>query len=938
MRRNVSLALCIALSCGWPLVSLSQNASQTDVLYLSGKDRLDSVMWDFFCTEGMNSGHWTKIKVPSNWETQGFGNYNYGHDHRNKDKKYGKESGLYKHTFKVPQEWKGRNVLIVFEGSMTDTEVKVNGKLAGPVHQGAFYRFKYDIGKLLNYHGDNLLEVSVSKFSANQSVNEAERYADFWIFGGIFRPVYLEAHPAVFISRVSVDAKANGDFSAKAYLNRGGAKLSLQCEVFTSTGDKIGETIHAPFGRNQAEVAIQAAFNRIDAWTPETPHLYQLRVSLFDGKKLLHHLNQTIGFRTVELRPNDGIYVNGRKAVFKGVNRHSFHPKSGRCLSEQDHLADILLIKEMNMNAVRMSHYPPDKRFLELCDSLGLFVFNELSGWQQGYDTVAGPKLIAEMIRRDENHPSVVVWDHGNEGGWTFANEKWFHVHDLQKRPVIYPWLHRNHVDTRHYPTYNDVVNRFAMGDKIFAPTEFLHGLYDGGHGAGLEDFWNAFIGNPRYAGGFLWVLKDEALWRVDLNCYDSDGNHAPDGIVGPNNEKEGSFYAIKEIWSPVQVKPVVIDRNFDGRLPLENRYIYSSLADCSFSWKLLKAGTPTAPESKVVASGDVVAPNVGPGETGYAQLSLPQDFDQADILLFTATDAHGREIYTWSWMIRTPAMVANDILGEMGEDGAVKATETDSGIVVEAAGVRLLFNRKNGFLVSARNSEGTISLSGGPQPVGHPNEIGDIAWRRDADGSFVLEGRYKEFPKSFSWRVYPNGLARLEAAAFSGNKTGVDYLGVSFTYPEALCTGVAWLGKGPYRVYKNRLKGAGYGVWEKEYNNTATGQSFDSLVYPEFKGYHANLYWAKLETRESPFAVYCETPGIYLRLFTPPAPEKPDRGAAVNYPEGDLSFLFDIPAIGTKFKQAEDLGPSAQKGVYRHHSGDQADPLRLWFDFRSGQ
>src|SRR5690606_19613814 len=114
----------------------------------------------------------------------------------------------------------------------------------------------------------------------------------------------------------------------------------------------------------------------------------------------------------------------------------------------------------------------------------------------------------------------------------------------------------------------------------------------------------------------------------------------------------------------------------------------------------------------------------------------------------------------------------------------------------------------------------GKISLNGGPAPVGHPNEIEEVSWRREAGGAFVLEGRYKEFPKTFSWRVYPNGLVHLEAAAFSGNKTGVEYLGVTFNYPETLCTGVRWLGKGPYRVYKNRLKGAGYGVWEKAYNN----------------------------------------------------------------------------------------------------------------------
>ncbi|WP_205896616.1 sugar-binding domain-containing protein, partial [Pseudomonas viridiflava] len=126
--------------------------------------------------------------VPSNWELQGFGKYNYGF---NKETNKGKEQGLYKYNFKVPEAWKNKKINIVFEGSMTDTEVKINGKSAGETHQGSFYVFKYDISNLIIFGGDNLLEAKVSKHSANQSVNEAERKADFWIFGGIFRPVYL---------------------------------------------------------------------------------------------------------------------------------------------------------------------------------------------------------------------------------------------------------------------------------------------------------------------------------------------------------------------------------------------------------------------------------------------------------------------------------------------------------------------------------------------------------------------------------------------------------------------------------------------------------------------------------------------------------------------------------------------------------------------------
>jgi hypothetical protein len=158
------------------LFTIHLSAQTTEKVYLSGTGSDQTVQWDFFCTGGMNANKWTKIAVPSCWELQGFGKYDYGFA---KDSVRGKEKGLYKHRFAAPANWKGKVINIVFEGVMTDAEVKVNGKSAGEVHQGAFYAFKYDISKLLNYGKENLLEVTVAKHSANQSVNEAERKADF---------------------------------------------------------------------------------------------------------------------------------------------------------------------------------------------------------------------------------------------------------------------------------------------------------------------------------------------------------------------------------------------------------------------------------------------------------------------------------------------------------------------------------------------------------------------------------------------------------------------------------------------------------------------------------------------------------------------------------------------------------------------------------------
>ncbi|MDP2113673.1 MAG: glycoside hydrolase family 2 TIM barrel-domain containing protein, partial [Bacteroidota bacterium] len=525
-------------------------AQKTEIQFLSGTGSDKTVDWDFFCTEGRNSGNWTKIPVPSNWELQGFGTYNYGHD---KDEDRGKEMGLYKYEFQIPKEWKNKQVNIVFDGSMTDTKVKINGVSAGKLHQGSFYRFKYDISDLLRYGRENLLEVSVAKHSENEGVNEAERRCDFWIFGGIFRPVFLEAKPKANIERIALDAKADGTFRADVYLNNIRDRMELKAQIKTLSGEPVSSPFSVIIDKTQTVASLQTFAENIKTWSPESPNRYRVDILLISYLDVIHEVSETFGFRTVELRESDGIYVNGEKVMFKGVCRHSFRPNTGRALNKQISIEDVNTIKDMNMNAVRMSHYPPDDHFLEVCDSLGLFVLDELAGWQSAYDTRVGSQLVQQMLFKDVNHPSIVIWDNGNEGGWNTDLDRYFDELDPQKRPLIHPWAEFRGTDTQHYKDYNYGVGTHQHGRLVVFPTEFLHGLYDGGHGAGLDDYWNMMLNNPLSAGGFLWDYADEAVVRTDKEgLLDTKANNAADGIVGPYLEKEGSYYTIKEIWSPV--------------------------------------------------------------------------------------------------------------------------------------------------------------------------------------------------------------------------------------------------------------------------------------------------------------------------------------------------------------------------------------------------
>ena len=496
------------------LGSLLASGQTTDVKYLSGQGSDDAVEWDFFCTGGRKSGEWNKIKVPSCWEMEGYGTFNYGHDKPKAD-----ESGLYKTTFEVPATWKGKRIFIVFEGSMTDTEIKVNGKQAGTPHQGAFYRFKREITKLVHMNKENLLEVKVNKMSSNTSINEAERQCDFWVFGGIFRPVYLEAVPNNFIEYTAIDARQHGELNADIFIDKKLSDIKAEIEIKDVQNQTMGKITSAPINEKTGKISLSGKIDNIKPWSAEDPQLYTAIITLRQKDKVLHTVTDRIGFRTVEVKPKDGVYINGVKMRFKGVNRHSHWPTTGRTTNKQLSINDVKLMKEMNMNAVRMSHYPPDKHFLEVCDSLGMYVIDELCAWQYPpYDTKVGTILVGEMLKRDLNRPSIIFWANGNEGGFNFDLDPLFPQYDPQKRAVLHPWALSGNINTVHYIKYNSGIGNMFHGRDIFMPTEILHGLYDGGHGAGLDDYWNLMLSNPLSAGMFLWDFTDQAVVREDKN------------------------------------------------------------------------------------------------------------------------------------------------------------------------------------------------------------------------------------------------------------------------------------------------------------------------------------------------------------------------------------------------------------------------------------
>jgi len=712
-------SICVLLLLVLIVLQTPAQNPKTEIVYLSGRGNNDAVLWDFYCTGGRNSGKWTKIAVPSCWEQQGFGSYTYGVNFYGKETHPGisTEQGMYKHTFKAPAEWQGKTVHLVFEGSMTDTRVSINGTKAGDVHQGGFYRFNYDITNYLKYGSDNLLEVSVNKESEDASVNLAERRADYWNFGGIFRPVFLKVMPSVFIGRTAIDAKHDGTFLAEVYLGQAvNEPLEISAQLFDAYGKAIGNEFSSLVAMGGDKTILRNHFDKVKTWTAEMPDLYNVKFTLKKNGEILHELSERIGFRSIEIREGDGVYVNGSKINMRGVNRHSFRPETGRTLNREQNYEDVRLIKAMNMNTVRLSHYPADPEFLDACDELGLYVMNEIGGWHGRYNTGVGRKLVHGLVQRDVNHPSVIFWDNGNEGGWNVELDKEFHVYDPQKRPVLHPQQDLSGLETMHYRSYGET-QEYLRGEMLFFPTEFLHGLYDGGHGAGLYDYWQMMYPHPRCAGGLLWVLADEGVVRTDLGGkIDNDGNHGADGIVGPHHEKEGSFNTIKEVWSPVWIDLKKLPENFNGKIPVENRYDYTNLNQCTFTWKLaqLPKYANASEKTKVIKEGKMKGPDLASRALGSIDLKLPADWKNADVLNLTATDPFGEEIYTWSWNLMQPKAIQSS-----GIDVSKAEVEFVGYYLIARAGdLELHFDRDSGMLLRVVRKGKTISFGNGPRFV----------------------------------------------------------------------------------------------------------------------------------------------------------------------------------------------------------------------------
>ncbi len=376
-------------------------------------------------------------------------------------------------------------------------------------------------------------------------------------------------------------------------------------------------------------------------------------------------------------------------------------------------------------------------------------------------------------------------------------------------------------LDTTHYPIYADMLKKLE-GPNLYIPTEFLHGLYDGGHGSGLQDFWDTMRSSPFGVGRFLWVFADEGLRRADdRGRIDNDGNHAPDGLVGPYNENEPSYYAVRDIYCPFVLTEPNMSAKWNGRVRVLNDYYFTLLNQCTLRWEL--GDFPNLQDTsaigfKVSDQDELTPPRIAPQATGEIKLPLPKKWYQHDALRLSAYDREGNELRQWTWPIRSQEEFAKANLPDESGDAATVTEEQDS-LVLAAGSTRITISKDTGYITAINTDGQTISLNNGPRIVGGTGTLKSVTHKADGKQLFVT-ATFAGNLQFVTYTMRADGWLRIDYALDITDEQA--NIGLTFDYPQDLISSMRWLGNGPEPVWKNRLAGTMLGVWNKHANNPA--------------------------------------------------------------------------------------------------------------------
>lgn len=611
-----------------------------------------------FWQEGYDVSGWADITVPGNWEMQGFGtpiyvNAGFGgfpvnppftsHDDN--------PVGSYKRSFDIPASWNGRRVFLHFGGSTSGMYVWVNGKKVGYV-QSTKNPAEFDITDFVK-PGKNEVACEVYRWTDGSYLEDQ----DFWRLSGLERDVYLystaDRRIADFFVRAGLDSKyKDGTFDLDVDLQNyaGATPVNVDVTVYDKAGRKVysaGKKVELPAGKKS--VNFDATIKNVKAWSAETPDLYNMVISLSEGGKLLEATSAKIGFRSVEIK-NAQLLVNGKPVEIHGVDLHEHHPTAGHTVDRATMLKDIEVMKQNNINAIRMSHYPQTPMMYDLCDEYGLYIVDEANIEIHGMgvrhnadlDTVPHPAYRPEwrasmldreksLVERDKNHPSVIIWSLGNEAGngQNFvAGYEWIKGRD-KTRPVqfeqadedyntdivcpMYPWIE----SMKKYAARTDVTKPYIM-------CEYAHAM--GNSTGNFQEYFDIIRSSPHMQGGFIWDWVDQGFLRTNedgktywtyggdygAQNYPNDDNFCINGMVLPDRTPHPGLHEVKKVYQDIRF-------SFDpakGTVTIENHFNHKDLSNYDFNWQILRDGV-------VVRKGTYKDVKAAPGKTVTEKIDL---------------------------------------------------------------------------------------------------------------------------------------------------------------------------------------------------------------------------------------------------------------------------------------------------------------------------
>lgn len=577
-----------------------------------------------------DDSQWKDFPVPGLFELNGYGDATYKNigyawaTQFDPNPPYISElnnyTGSYRRTFELPKDWKGKDVYFHVGSATSNLTLWVNGKYVG-YSEDSKVAAEFNISKYLK-PGKNLIAIQVMRWCDGSYFEDQ----DFWRFTGIAREVYLYARPKLHAADIRLNAALENNYQ-DGVLNY---KVSLKggkTDVAITLCDKEGKQIAQATG---AQGVIKVP--KVNAWTAETPYLYKAYITLKNKQGAAEVIPQKVGFRNVEIK-NAQLLINGQPVLVKGADRHEMDPDGGYVVSLERMIQDIKIMKQLNINAVRTSHYPCDPRWYDLCDEYGIYITAEanLESHGMGYEEKSlakFPEYIVPHIERNEgnvkpliNHPSVIVWSLGNESGYGVNFEKaydWVKACD-KTRPAQYE---RGGYDSKtdiYCPMYIGYEESESYcksnGTKPYIQCEYAHAM--GNSEGGFKEYWDLIRKYPKYQGGYIWDFVDQGLrdkspvtgkeiftYGGDYGRYPaSDYNFNCNGIIAPNRRLNPHAYEIQYVLQNVWIKDFDAE---NGSFNVYNENFFKNIDDLSLTATLFANGvkltTVAIPDTKGIA------------------------------------------------------------------------------------------------------------------------------------------------------------------------------------------------------------------------------------------------------------------------------------------------------------------------------------------------